>query len=90
LSAIDIAFIKAILVHCAKTGIKVDSLTLPTIAQEVDLRTKDRPYFVKFYLGGDSATQIGQFLAARHNFDQTGSQPGEYLDVRVNGKIFYK
>jgi cell division septal protein FtsQ len=49
-----------------------------------------RPYFVKFYLGGDSAVQIGQFLAARHQFDQKNSQPTEYLDVRVGGKVFYK
>jgi hypothetical protein len=90
LSDDNIAFIKAVLAHCVSNGVKVQSITLPASASEMDLRTSDRPYFVKFYLGGDSAVQIGQFLAARHQFDQKNSQPTEYLDVRVGGKVFYK
>jgi hypothetical protein len=70
--------------------VSIKSLTLPKSVQELDLHTSDRTYFVKFYLGGDALQQTGQFLAARHQFDITNSQPAEYLDVRVAGKIFYK
>jgi hypothetical protein len=70
--------------------VSVSSLTLPKTAQELDLRTKDRPYYVKFYLGGDALLQAGQFLATRRQFDTSNTQPAEYLDVRVEGKIFYK
>jgi hypothetical protein len=59
-------------------------------AEELDLRAKDQPYFVKFYLGGDPLAQIGQYLAARHHFNEAGQQPAEYLDVRVPGKVFFK
>jgi hypothetical protein len=63
---------------------------LPPKAQELDLRASDQSYYVKFYLGGDAMIQTGQYLAARQKFAQTKQQPGEYLDVRVSGKIFYK
>jgi hypothetical protein len=63
---------------------------LPSTAEELDIHTPDRPYYVKFYLAGDALLQTGQYLASRHQFDTTNSQPAEYLDVRIPGKIFYK
>lgn len=85
-----IAFINTVLAQCQRAGVKVQSLTLPAAAQELDLRAQNQPYFVKFYLGGDALNQAGQYLAAKHKFDSEGSQPEQYLDVRVAGKIYYK
>lgn len=90
LAASEVDFISKILSQCSRSQVPVASLTLPPLAQELDLRTSDRPYFVKFYLGGDPAIQIGQFLAARHDFDVKNSQPSSYLDVRVSGKVYFK
>ncbi len=90
LSSSQAQFINQILLECRTNKVPIASITLPTRASELDLRTTDRPYYVKFYLGGDARIQSGQFLAARHNFDVTKSQPAEYLDVRVTGKVFYK
>lgn len=86
----SIAFINSLLAQCRHTGLSVQSLTLPTAAQELDLRVQNQPYFVKFYLGGDVLSQAGQYLAAKHKFDTENSQPEQYLDVRVVGKIYYK
>ena len=85
-----IAFINTVLAQCRRAGVKVQSLTLPAAAQELDLRAQNQPYFVKFYLGGDGLNQAGQYLAAKHKFDTEGPQPEQYLDVRVAGKIYYK
>lgn len=90
LSLSDVNFILTIIAQLKKAKIPIESLTLPKLAQELDLRTADRRYFVKFYLGGDVLTQSGQLLAARRNFDQTKKQPQQYLDVRVSGKVYYK
>ena len=90
LSQSEINFILAVITQLEKAKIPIDSLTLPKVAQQLDLRTTDRKYYVKFYLGGDALVQSGQFLAARENFDSTKKQPKQYLDVRVAGKIFYK
>jgi len=90
LSASDVNFINTVAAEVNYAKIPIASLTLPSLAQEMDLRTTDCGYYVKFFLGGDPLLQSGQFLAARYNFDQSGSQPSQYLDVRVPGKIYYK
>lgn len=90
LSAQSVNFINVVISQGQHAKVPIASLTLPPLAQELDLRTTDRSYFVKFYLSGDALVQAGQFLAARHQFDQTNNQPSQYLDVRVPGKIYYK
>lgn len=90
LSSSAVSFITTIQAECRRARIPIASLTLPPLPQEIDLRTTDQPYFVKFYLDGDALTQAGQFLAARAQFAQNHQSPAQYLDVRVAGKIFYK
>ncbi len=90
LSITDVNFILSVIAQAKKANIPIASLTLPKLAQELDLRTTDRGYFVKFYLAGDALFQSGQFLAARKHFDQTKKQPRQYLDVRVSGKVYFK
>jgi hypothetical protein len=90
MSAGAVNFINTVVQQSKHSGVEVASLILPQKAQELDMKTTDRPYYVKFYLGGDALLQSGQFLASRHQFDTTNSQPAEYLDVRIPGKIFYK
>ncbi|MBI2008929.1 hypothetical protein HYS84_00770 [Candidatus Saccharibacteria bacterium] len=90
LSTEAIAFINTILVQCQRAGVNVQSLTLPAAPQALELRASGSPYFVKFDLGGDATLQAGQYLAAKHQFDSENTQPSQYLDVRVAGKIYYK
>ncbi len=90
LSSQSVNFINNMLAQLQRAKIPVKSLILPKQAQELDLRTNDRPYYVKFYLSGDVLYETGQFLASRHYFDQNHKQPQRYLDVRLGGKIFYK
>lgn len=85
-----IGFINSLLAQCQQAGVKVQSLTLPASPSELDLRAENVAYFVKFDLNGDVLIQAGQYLAAKHKFDTEGSPPGQYLDVRVAGKIYYK
>ncbi|MBX4199745.1 hypothetical protein KW789_02530 [Candidatus Saccharibacteria bacterium] len=90
ISTSDVRFTKSLLAESARVGVKLKDLTLPNVPAELDVTPAGKPYIVKFYLLGDARTQIGQFLAAMHEFDKTGKQPTQYLDVRVSGKIFYK
>lgn len=91
LSGDSVSFIETVLSQAKRAKVPISSLEFPSSApQELNLRTADQPYYVKFYLGGDALTQTGQFLAARQSFNQKHLQPAEYLDVRVGGKIFYK
>jgi hypothetical protein len=90
LSSNDVNFINILVSELKRAKVPIASLTLPPAAEELDLRAADQGYYVKFFLGGEVLRQAGQYLAARHNFQQKGSPPDEYLDVRVPGKIFYK
>lgn len=90
LSAQNIAFIQQVAAQTKRARIQIASLVLPPRAEELDLKTADKPYLVKFYLAGDPLVQTGQFLAARNQFSKTHQDPSQYLDVRVTGKIFYK
>lgn len=85
-----VEFIKRLISQCRKNHVDIKSMSLPATPEELDLRTADKPYFVKFYLSGDADIQIGQFLAARAQFVRKNIQPTAYLDVRVSGKVFYK
>jgi hypothetical protein len=90
LSSQAVDFINTVIAQVRHNKVPISSLTLPAVVQEMDLRTADQPYFVKFYLGGNAEVQTGQFLASRQKFIQTKQPPSQYLDVRVEGKIFYK
>ena len=90
LNTAQVDFINTVIAQCRQAKVGLSSLVLPPRAQELDLRLQGADYYVKFYFGGDPTLQIGQFLAARHQFEQSGMQPSEYLDVRVNGKVYYK
>jgi hypothetical protein len=90
MNANSVNFIKILGRQTKHSGVSISSLVLPSTAEELDIHTPDRPYYVKFYLAGDALLQTGQYLASRHQFDTTNSQPAEYLDVRIPGKIFYK
>jgi hypothetical protein len=89
LSADSVDFIKTLIAQCRLAKVAISSLELPPVAQELDLKAKNQPYYVKFYLGGDALIQSGQYLAARQHFNDQ-DQPTHYLDVRVPGKVFYK
>lgn len=90
ISSDSVDFISQVVAQAKKAKAPISNIVLPAIAQEIHLRTTDKPYYVKFYFGNDVLVQTGQWLAARHEFDAKGITPGEYLDVRVPGKVFYK
>jgi hypothetical protein len=90
MSAASVQFINTVTEQGKRAKVPISSLTLPNSAQQLNLRTSDRPYYIKFFLGGDPLLQSGQFLASRQQFDSSNSQAAEYLDVRISGKVFYK
>lgn len=64
----------------------VDHLVLPAFANEVDIYIKGLTYHIKTDASGDARLQIGAFIATK----DSGVNPGEYMDVRVEEKVFYR
>ena len=86
LTSDTMTFISNIAAQLAAKKIVVTGFTLPGGGNEIDVRIKDTAYYIKTDSSGDSRIQIGDFLAAR----DSGTNPAEYVDVRVEEKVFYK
>ena len=81
-----VTFITAAQAQLKAKQITIVQATLPTTPNEIDFRLKDIGYFVKTDITGDARLQIGSFIAAKDD----GIAPGEYMDVRVEEKVFFK
>lgn len=79
-------FIANIQAQLAAKQLTITGLTLPGGGDEVDVHVKDVSYYIKTDSSGDPRIEIGGFMAAR----DSGVTPGEYMDVRVEEKVFYK
>ena len=89
LSQQDINFLETLVAQLKNQHVPIKDVVLPKAPEEADLYTNDASYYTKFFMGGDSTLQTGQYLAARNNF-KSQPAPSQYLDVRVAGKVFYK
>lgn len=74
----------------ASKSFKISGLTLPISVNELDIRLEGLPYYVKTDATGNVREQIGSFIAVHDYLQEQGITPTEYIDVRVEEKVFYK
>ena len=86
----DVAFIQEVVGQLAAKGLKTSSVVLPRAAEALDVRIEGQPYFIKFSLQTDAKVAVGSFLAVKQKLDNEHIVPGQYIDVRVEGKAYYK
>jgi len=55
---------------------------------QLEVRLKEKPYFVKVSTFTDGAQQVGSAKATLLQLDREGTQPAQYMDVRVPGRVF--
>lgn len=91
LAGTEVAFIRTVLGELKAKGIEAESLTLPTDAYQLNVKPAGVGYFVKFNMHEDTARQqIGTYLAVRERLGSQGITPGSYIDVRLDGRAYYK
>jgi hypothetical protein len=91
LSGSDISFIRTVVAGLHAKQVASADMTLPAAASELDVAIAGKPYFVKFNLHANSAKlQIGSLLAVQQRLAQQGIAPSQYIDVRVDGRAYYK
>lgn len=81
-----VAFIDNVRKQLEDKKMIIEKLVLPAVVNELDIYIRDLPYRLKADVSGNARSQIGAFLAAKDN----GIKPSEYIDVRVEEKVFYK
>jgi hypothetical protein len=87
----DITFIQTVNYELRTKGYVISSFSLPAGSSELDAHVTGKPYFVKFNLeNNDPQQQAGTYLAAISQLTSQGKQPTSYVDVRVDGRAYYK
>lgn len=91
LSSNTVAFVQELLFQMQQKHIEISTFVLPAASSELDMHLAGQVYYVKFNLVSQTADQqIGTFLAVRHQLLGKGSGPKQYIDVRVDGRAYYK
>jgi hypothetical protein len=90
LPARDVAFIQQLIAQFDSKKIAVESLTLPPLARELHVKIKNQPYYVKFNLDADMQQQAGSYFAVIEKLTGEKGIPKEYIDVRVEEKVYYR
>ncbi|MBA2279025.1 hypothetical protein H0V99_01100 [Candidatus Saccharibacteria bacterium] len=85
-----VRFIQAITAQLQAQNLVASQLTLPASANQLDIILKDTPYYIKTDLSGDARVQLGSYLAVKGRLLKDNITPAEYIDVRVEEKVFYK
>ena len=87
------SYILQLFAQLKAANVPIQSLTLSASAvNQVDLRTSDHAYYVKFQIGESSEVRqaVGSYLATRKKLEGSAVTPAEYMDARVSEKVFYK
>jgi hypothetical protein len=91
LSSSSITFIRTVVAELQARSVQIDSLTLPASAYELDVRPTGAGYYVKFNMHEPtSRQQSGTFLAVRQRLAAQSITPSQYIDVRLDGRAYYK
>ncbi len=90
LSSDETAFLDEVRHQLKEKGITVQSMVLPAIPKELHVRLSEHPYLVKFYIDGKPGRQVGALLAVKRQLEGQGKVPAEYIDVRVEERVFVK
>jgi cell division septal protein FtsQ len=87
----DVSFILTVIGQLNARHVAVSAMDLPIGTSELDVHIAGQPYIVKFNLqSGDARQQAGTFLATQSQLQKQNVTPSQYIDVRVDGRAYYK
>jgi hypothetical protein len=84
------AFITTVIRQLQAKNIPIESLSLPAAANELHVHFKGLTYYGKFDVEGDARQQAGSLIAVKQSLEQGNITPSEYIDVRIDGRAYYK
>ncbi len=90
LSSQDVTFITTLVEQFKSRKLTVTAMELPPLASELHVRVSGKPYVIKFSLLTDARVAVGQYFALDAKLVKDSITPKEYIDSRVEGKIYYR
>jgi len=88
LDSSSVAFITEVAGQLKAQHLSAASMTLPSGGSELDVKVQGTPYVVKLNLRGSAREETGTYLAVKQQLG--AKQAGQYIDVRVAGRAYYK
>ncbi len=86
----SVEFITTFITELAQDNMKVQSVQLPPTASEAQFKLDSETYYIKTSLQTDVRIAAGSYLALKQKLDSERAKPAEYVDVRVEEKVYYK
>ena len=91
LAGTEVSFIQTVIAELSAKHVDVESLTLPTAAYQLDVKPRGAGYYVKFNMHEATARQqTGTYLAVQSRLASQSITPATYIDVRLDGRAYYK
>jgi hypothetical protein len=91
LSVENVSFIQTVAGQLTAKHFTISTMTLPTSTSELDVHLNGQPYFIKFNLKSSNPRgEAGTFLATIAQLHRQNVTPAQYVDVRVDGRAYYK
>jgi hypothetical protein len=91
LTSSEVSFIKTVIYELNTKAVTVSNINLLQATSELDVYIANEPYYVKFNLENNNPKQqAGSFLATQHYLKEQNITPSKYIDVRVDGRVFYQ
>lgn len=87
----NVNFIETVAAQLSARKFTAESMVLPVGTSELDVKLVGQPYIIKLNLeSGSARQQAGTFLATQAKLQSQGVTPAQYIDVRVDGRAYYK
>ena len=91
LTSSSVRFIETVSEALALKKIQIAKMNLVPMAEELDVYPVGVPYYIKFNLyQSDALTEVGTYLATINTLNQQKIMPSQYIDVRLDGRAYYK
>lgn len=86
----NVNFIFTVIAQFRARQLVVNSLVLPAVPHELDVRIDGQSYYIKFDLDTNDREAAGAFMGVKQYLDEHNVKPAAYVDVRVPGRAYYK
>lgn len=91
LSQQEVSFIQSVQQQLVDKNYQITYMKISGSGEELDVYIKGKSFFVKFNLAGnDARLESGRFLATMNYLNANKINPSQYIDVRSEGRVFYK
>jgi len=90
LTSQEVTYIQVLIAQLEANKMVIESVSLPSAVNELHVKVSGQPFYVKFDMQNDPRTSAGAFLATLNQLNQDHTVPSQYIDVRLEDRVYVK